>query len=228
MNINNKKLLSLIFGISTATAFLTPPNAQAATGEPTYKDAREANSKLEQYCDTYNFKTMDDHAKCLQETSGQTMTFAETFYAGLFIKEKIIPSAEYYKEMVQAWEKEIQLKSLPTAKDDITIIKEYPKICYDRMQDNLASPKEALSFSYTTGYSIPKFCLDTALDFSEKYQISINTEEAKRLQSHLKNIYNFYTENPIIPEDSKQERSIDQFNPNNNLKQRGETRDFWV
>lgn len=171
---------------------------------------------------------MDDHAKCLQETSGQVMTFAEKFHAALFTQEGIAPDVNFYKEMVSAWEREIKTKNLPTAAEDIIKFKEYPKVCYDLIQDNLIRPKDVLSFHHTTGYGIPKFCVDTALEFSKRYQISINTEEAKRLQSHLKNIYNFYDKNPIIPQDSKQKKSIDQFNPNNNLKQRGETRDFWV
>ena len=230
MNINNKAFLKFIFGVSTLSA-LSAPTISEAAGEPPYTP-KTATAKLQQYCNTSNFKTLKDHADCLVETSGQVKTFAENFHAGLFTKQKIEANVKLYDVMVSKWEKEIQKKSFPTAEGDFANLKQYATICYDNMQENLFQPSDVLALSYTTGYNIPKFCIDTALDFSKKYGVKIDQKEAVRLQSHLKNIYSFYTANPKIPgvpdSDVLTDQSKPMFDPRNNLQQRDETRLNWI
>lgn len=170
-----------------------------AESEPNYRSSAEANSKLQHFCSTDRLKTFKGHAECLQETSGQAWQFAESFHASLFTKQGLPADASYYPNMIAAWTKTIAKRKLPNAEQDLVALKNYAHQCHDIMQESIFTPEIALRFSYTTGYNIPKGCVDTALYFSDKYKVQIDKDEAKRLQNHIKSIYHYYATNPSIP-----------------------------
>ncbi|MFA7276375.1 MAG: hypothetical protein WC043_06190 [Pseudobdellovibrionaceae bacterium] len=204
MKITSSAALRAAFMGAVLTAFSALSPAQAA-GEPAYASPDEASNKLKAFCTPENMNEFKGHAQCLQETSGQVWSFAEKFHASLFTKQGIAPDAGNYHDMIEAWANTIARKTLPTAEQDFVALRNYAHVCHEVLQEGIFAPEGALSFSYTTGYNVPKSCVDTALHFAKNYGVEIDTQEAARLKNHISNIYKYYSAHPVIPPATKEE-----------------------
>ncbi len=168
--------------------------AQAET-EPEYKTPQQANAQLDKFCSPQNLKTFAGNAKCVQEISGQSWKLAESFHASLFPAVALEPDAHNYKEMVERWTLMIRSKSSTSPEQkikDLLTIKDYHNPCYNVLSSNIHDPSTALGFSYTTAYGPAKYCVNTAIEFSKRYNLPLDFAEATRLSKRIEQLYDYY------------------------------------
>ena len=178
-----------------AMAALCAPFTLAAQSAPQYTP-EQAQANLDRFCSPESLKTRAGHYQCLQESSGQALSFAGQFHALLFTKVGVSPKPENFREMADRWDKiSIVHEDVP----DSYRVRTYHQNCYDLLQMNIMDPASPLEFAFTTGYGLPKGCVDEAVRMSRTYNLPLDFKEAARLQAHFDRIYKYYAANPVIP-----------------------------
>ncbi len=151
-------------------------------------------TRLANFCAPDNMKDRAGHTQCLRETTEQASTYAQSFHAALFTAVGLPEKVEHYYAMIEKWTP--RLKAAP---QDLVAVTTYDKNCGVKIADIMMDPDASLDFSHTTGYGLPKYCVESAQALAAKYNIPVNTQEGTRLSTHFKNIYSYYAAHPAIP-----------------------------
>lgn len=165
----------------SAAGFAQPPE-----GPPRYKSPDEAQYSLDAFCSKFNMSTRAGQEMCMQETYGQSYTFAKSFAAALgFTRDNRA-------------RKERQWRDKASDEDYVAVIG-YDRTC-SQLLSGVFNPGETLDFKPSTAIGLPKYCIEEAEKISDRYDVAIDDEEAARLERHIKRLESYYKRHPDIPD----------------------------
>jgi len=172
--------------VAAPVLFSSPLAHSAPEGTPKYKTPEEAQTQLDSLCATFQLLKRTGQRGCVQETYGQSYSFAENFFNAL----KLTP--DNYADKKEEWADKLN-------DEDYVALVGYGRTC-NMLLDVVINPESVLQYEPGTVLGLPRYCVGKASDLAKKLGIDIDFKEAGRMTGHLDKLGQFYKAHPVIPQ----------------------------
>ena len=164
----------------------------------------EKDSFLTMICADFNMLTRQGQGHCLQEMYGQSLEFAQSFFAAMDI------TVSNKMQRIQEWRAKVGLDK-PTglteeqktdAEYDVLYLIDYGKTC-QQLSDTIMNPEQLLGLSgktVDTLVGLPEYCVEHAIGVARTFDLNIDFDEAKHLSERIGKVRAYYEARPDIPE----------------------------
>ena len=193
-------LASVMLVFTTYLASFLPANAAGVV----HRTQDQKDSFLTMVCADFNMLTRQGQSYCLQEMYGQSLEFANSFFAGMDIH------VSNKMQRIQEWRAKVGLDN-PTdlteeqktnAEFEVSYLLGYGSTC-QQLSDTIMTPEQLLGLrdkTVDTLVGLPEYCVEQAVSVARIFDLQIDFSEAKRLSEHIAKVRAYYMAHPDIPE----------------------------
>jgi len=184
-------------------AFLASTVSADAAGVVQRTQAQK-DSFLSMICADFNMLTRQGQDHCLQELYGQSLEFAQSFFAAMDI------NASNKMQRIQEWRAKVGLdneenlteEQKTDAEYDVLYLIDYGKTC-QQLSDTIMDPEQLLGLSEKTVdtlVGLPEYCVEHAISVAQTFDLHVDLNEAKHLSERIGKVRAYYEARPKIPE----------------------------
>ena len=185
------------------TIFLTSTVPSKADGV-VHRTQTQKDSFLSMVCADFNMLTRQGQSYCMQEMYGQSLEFAQSFFAAMDI------NVSNKSQRIQEWRAKVGLDKpadltedqKTNAESDVVYLIGYGGTC-QMLSDTVMNPEQLLGLSdktVDTLVGLPEYCVEKAISVARTFDLHIDFNEAKHLSEHIDKVRAYYESRPDIPE----------------------------
>ena len=185
------------------TIFLTSTVPSKADGV-IHRTQTQKDSFLSMVCADFNMLTRQGQSYCMQEMYGQSLEFAQSFFAAMDI------NVSNKSQRIQEWRAKVGLDKpadltedqKTNAESDVVYLIGYGGTC-QMLSDTVMNPEQLLGLSdktVDTLVGLPEYCVEQAIGVARTFDLHIDFNEAKHLSEHIDKVRAYYESRPDIPE----------------------------
>ena len=185
------------------TIFLTSTVPSKADGV-IHRTQTQKDSFLSMVCADFNMLTRQGQSYCMQEMYGQSLEFAQSFFAAMDI------NVSNKSQRIQEWRAKVGLDKpadltedqKTNAESDVVYLIGYGGTC-QMLSDTVMNPEQLLGLSdktVDTLVGLPEYCVEQAIGVARAFDLHIDFNEAKHLSEHIDKVRAYYESRPDIPE----------------------------
>lgn len=197
------------FNISVASVLLVFTTFLASTilanaAGVVHRTQGEKDSFLSMICADFNMLTRQGQSHCLQEIYGQSLEFAQSFFAAMDI------NAANKMQRIKEWRAKVGLDNVAdlteeqktNAETNVLYLIDYGKTC-QQLSDTIMNPEQLLGLNdktVDTLVGLPEYCVEQAISVARTFDLHIDFNEAKHLSERIGKVRAYYEARPDIPE----------------------------
>ena len=200
---NTSSKISPAWVMLVFTMFLASSAAADAAGV-VHRTQGEKDSFLSMICADFNMLTRQGQGHCLQEMYGQSLEFAQSFFAAMDV------NVSNKTQRIQEWRAKVGLdnpadmteEQKTDAESDVVYLIGYGNTC-QQLSDTIMNPEQLLGLSEKTVdtlVGLPEYCVEQAASVARTFDLHIDFNEAKHLAEHIGKVRAYYQAHPDIPE----------------------------
>jgi len=193
-------LASAMLVFTTFLASAVPTNAAGVA----HRTQDQKDSFLSMVCADFNMLTRKGQSYCLQEMYGQSLEFAQSFFAAMDI------NVSNKEQRIQVWRAKVGLdkpahlteEQKTNAETEVVYMVGYGNTC-QLLSDTIMNPEQLLGLSdktVDTLVGLPEYCVEQAISIARTFDLPIDFNEAKHLSEHIDKVRAYYEAHPTIPE----------------------------
>ena len=190
---------SVLLVLTTFLASTVPADAAAVV----HRTQDEKDRFLTMVCADFNMLTRQGQGYCLQEMYGQSLEFANSFFAAMDIH------VSNKMQRIQDWRSKVGLdnpaglteEQKTSAEFDVSYLIGYGSTC-QQLSDTILNPEQLLGLNVKTVNTLvglPEYCVEQAIGVARTFDLHIDFDEAKHLSEHIGKVRAYYEARPDIP-----------------------------